>query len=105
MITPFSPSLVTARSISLAAAAGSWGAQAARAAKRVGLAATFSAIQSLAKVEKPTASSRVITCTPGPVSDRICMSMPEASMWARRWGPTSVMQPRMKVVRGLGLFR
>ena len=39
------------------------------------------------------------------LSDRICRSMPEASMWAMRLSPRSVIWSRMKVVRGLGLRR
>ena len=53
----------------------------------------------------PTRFAGLAACAPGPVRDRICMSMPEASMCPRRWSPRSVMHWRMKVVRGLGLFR
>ena len=76
MISPQRPSFRVARSISRAAAAGSCGAIAAKAAKRVGWAFTATESASLDSAASRVASGPSSICAPGDVGAIVAVPVP-----------------------------
>jgi hypothetical protein len=66
---------------------------------RVGCLLTASASWSLAFLANATAVAASKTCTPGDVSDRMCMAIPVESMSAIRRAPMSCSRSMIRVMR------
>ncbi|MNV91688.1 hypothetical protein D3C71_1862110 [compost metagenome] len=88
MSAPLSPSSFTARSSSRAAASGDCQGRVAKPAKRVGCVRAVSASLSLAARFSSMASAAGSNCG-NPPYEITCMSIPAASMSARRATPIS----------------